>query len=973
MTSRNVPKQLTKSNHKQPVSKSPASSRPVVSDTRTSSDTSDSHSISTIDTLTTASSSVPSSFPRSPVPSTSSHQSGTNEAVSGQEHTHSPATTLLLSPHQTSRQSVSSKGHGRSDPLANGNIVTVSSGGTATETEECGGPLPKDQSPHQVRKSMTFQAFSSKDTFQPLPKDGEPSLNETFQPLHPSYNNTTLADGSSARLQRLTKEEEEERAAQMSRIWGDGRLSDDTEIHLDSERRGGDDTWEVDEGQASLSKTVANLSWDQLLPLSGTSVWSSLDDVGGGVGAHESGLVGRAHPLPCKYGPIGTTTNRKTLVHSADSGTTLQTKMDHQTVDYGNSNVPAADTSNEKDKRSLLMSPPEQMIRSRPCSRASRNRSSSAELWVSEEMENWPCEMPDGFFLEGEREGGEAVIPTLKPSHDHDSKEVSSVIEGEATVNPANYEVKSDSSFDDPAIVNMVKEKSAPKYAASGLETNPLWKDDVDLEPESQETLFPTPSSETFPESKQHGSAHPPSPSLFLQPPPGVYSNNNPPHKHSNESPPGVHSNESPPGVHSIERPPGMHCNKSTAPSSNDDTTTVEYSTPTLVPPDYDDCGLTMGSLEEQEKWSNGDYFPSAFEQVHTVDVVCSEISGEPPNDVTVTSSDSNDMNPLPLSVTCVSTAPADSDKPRPGRNLSPLPVSGEDGGRSRERGEFALLEAPSVSSIQESSVDPNKDYLLSPVVATQRPPGEEEEEEVGGTVQGASDASDPESDLAFLVECFPDLGTQFLRLLLQMSHGNVEEAVSTALVSTISSPTPPVLPGDVFTLPLSYEHRGRWEGASESSAASVTSESEMEGTACEEDECVNDEEIARVIQEQINSADSDFEGAGLRAVRSVTTGERGAEEEGEGRDEAIVGEAEDENLVLRLSRSLAAQLQQMFGSIQNHLPLEGTLYVGCPLGPDWYSVHCMLGLPYVGCPLAVSEKFARGGEGQKWVWGGKD
>ena len=785
----------------------------------------------------------------------------------------------------------------------------------------------------------------------PLPATSHaPTTSHLSAPSKPSG---TAADPLSLPLRNLTKMEEEERAAKMSLIWGDGRLSDDSESLSRPESGSigwsGREVWSGEGGGlplASLGKDVVNMNWDKLPSSGNGTVWNSLDPVGGGVVDQENSLVG----LPCEFGPIGRPTKQTSVANTVDnSGIISQVKVDKTNTEA--SVMPAAITSMEngflphvkspltpktsKPSQESVKSPQKVMNVTTP----SKNGSSSAELWVSEEVENWTYEAAsDSMFVEGRKGESDGVSSTGTSIHSSATseppqrvnEEKSGGAKGGGSVDPSNYdqlgpaEIMSDSSFEDPAIVNMVKQSLSPKElltdtVASGHETANFlttfdgWKD-LDLDPESQEPLFAVPSSETSPETKQHGST----PTL---------------------------SSSSSVSLLLPHLPPGTRATVATAAPE-----TVQCSTPTLIPRDEDD-GLIAECLGGEGRGK--DFFPSAFESEG--DPFLSEVPIEEGDRVPRTDTSLNynakqvnlsNENSSSILANCVSGT-AESDQLKAKRTLWPLMLEAEEATRENDRDEECVVPLGTLASnVGESSVYHDRHQPLPPPSArgnaTQLCEGL-----LNGGEGGVGEVPDPESDLAFLVECFPDLSQQFLRLLLQQNHGNVEEAVSTALVSTVTSPTLPRDIGNIFSLtssPLAYDHvhqqvqGGRLhQHASESSAASVTSESEVEGgvefVISEDDECVDDKEIARIMQEQLNRVDSGD--SSLQAARRIAM--QGTERRGEGGergqvDETLLGEVqEDDNLVLRLSRSLASQLQQMFGSVEKHLSMEGSLlHVSC-------------------------------------------
>ena len=78
------------------------------------------------------------------------------------------------------------------------------------------------------------------------------------------------------------------------------------------------------------------------------------------------------------------------------------------------------------------------------------------------------------------------------------------------------------------------------------------------------------------------------------------------------------------------------------------------------------------------------------------------------------------------------------------------------------------------------------------------------------------------------------------------------------------------------------------------------------------------DEEFARTLQEQLNHGETETSSAHCESTASVLK-----PNELEPADTS----SEDENLMLKLTPSLARQLQNMFGSISEHLPHKGTVY----------------------------------------------
>ncbi|CAI8010119.1 hypothetical protein GBAR_LOCUS6697 [Geodia barretti] len=742
----------------------------------------------------------------------------------------------------------------------------------------------------------------------------------TGDPLSPSPSN-------------LTKEEEEQRAAKMSKIWGEGRLSDDTEAHLDRETQTvwGEGVWD-----AGLSRPVpgrkgatsANLSWDRFGSGSGSNGlgWSGSERVGGEAVSDPveiNGLVG--HPLPCEFGPIGKQTKRKQDTKTDENGTTKTKTATNGTTLVGNpkengkvkKNRASGNGSHSHDKTS-------DTGQGRRPSHSTRHRSSSTELWVSAETETWPYEEPsENVFHEEKREesvekrsaGSLAPTSPSLPSHTHRNK--SHLSDGSKSPNPSPCEQSGsfadDTSFEDPAIINMVRQSPLPLEGGAHLQ-DPSWG--VDLEPENQEPLFAPPSSETSPEQQKTR----PLPSskrlsLLLSPPSRQPAPANP-HLITHTTDTRFNGVTAPTDAYFSGGATSLSRREDTAHSSTN-TTTVQCSTPTLIPDDEEEEGELVVE-------GGRDYFPSAFEtdRPSLAPGLCLNESGEVPNNaVIITSSFDAGVVPSSLPVNCVSTSPAESG------NCVSLWPSGEKSGKEGEG--LVPLEGSPHSSVQEASGE-SVSYCIG------SSSGAAEERHAEEFSPSTKEVPNAQSDLAFLKECFPDLSRPFLKKLLQQSDGNVEEAVSTALVSSVVSPTqPPVGAGEMFNWsPLTVDpfyfggglnYWGLGSAFNDgSSAASMTSESEMEGGGGGEevwasdgdDECMDDGEIARLIQEELD-LEASSEEPSLETLWKFAAGEterRGTEEE------------DDENLVLRLSRSLASQLQQMFGSVDKHLPVEGEL-----------------------------------------------
>ena len=263
-------------------------------------------------------------------------------------------------------------------------------------------------------------------------------------------------------------------------------------------------------------------------------------------------------------------------------------------------------------------------------------------------------------------------------------------------------------------------------------------------------------------------------------------------------------------------------------------------------------------------------------------------------------------------------------------------------------------------------------------------------------------------NDIAFLVQCFPDLEEVYLTQLLSINAGNIEETVSMALLSSsMSVPSTPLSSnayvgreyemqtsaGSTVSLCLTqddsksvenliYESdesldmgscdHDKWsrDQATESQkesekshlrlqvgersnkrshdlkdrTADVTNDEEIARALQEswDQEDEDDEEIARTLQEALDREDKtatqvdigvlQLENGSLEhQAKDAGAGEHDLEgdeiwrEEDEATWSCEEEVDEGENLLLKLTPSLAKQLQNLFGSIQEHLPLHGT------------------------------------------------
>ena len=205
------------------------------------------------------------------------------------------------------------------------------------------------------------------------------------------------------------------------------------------------------------------------------------------------------------------------------------------------------------------------------------------------------------------------------------------------------------------------------------------------------------------------------------------------------------------------------------------------------------------------------------------------------------------------------------------------------------------------------------------------------------------------ESDLMFLIGCFPDLEPSYLNQLLKKCGDNVEDALSIALVSMA---TPVTLERNSTCSPGSQEefeytkeeesyevklspdvhHPSRTFAERESRIISgvqsmcdlPSARNTFESQHQEEALCVNDEVLARVLQEQLDLEASTEESSSKYSPVPSTRVENHDREDTAAEVKHSPDVSEDDNLVLTLSASFAKQLQALFGAVEKHLPHEG-------------------------------------------------
>ena len=240
------------------------------------------------------------------------------------------------------------------------------------------------------------------------------------------------------------------------------------------------------------------------------------------------------------------------------------------------------------------------------------------------------------------------------------------------------------------------------------------------------------------------------------------------------------------------------------------------------------------------------------------------------------------------------------------------------------------------------------------------------------------------ESDLLFLTECFPDAEPNYLYTILKMCKGSLKEALSVILVShsslmegpadqsfayfdsqistdTTDDASSTISSSASFTeqqhgyhgfggqqLDSSPEQQltlqskvDQVQGDQLKAIFSVGGDNKEESDVQEpvlvpffdEPQCANDEEIARALQEELDlEASSDqrsnqpAEEAGTSVSELEVAINQRDRSSSHGSDDTR--EAHGEDLELRLSASLARQLQVMFGPVTDKLPFDGMFHL---------------------------------------------
>ena len=167
------------------------------------------------------------------------------------------------------------------------------------------------------------------------------------------------------------------------------------------------------------------------------------------------------------------------------------------------------------------------------------------------------------------------------------------------------------------------------------------------------------------------------------------------------------------------------------------------------------------------------------------------------------------------------------------------------------------------------------------------------------------------QNDLEFLKGCFPLVEEAILQELLTKSDFNIEETVSIALYYSamdLDSQLSPNSNQANFTYGFMAQVSNESNSSTSSGGNGANSTfSEQRG---KDENISKDEEIARALQEKLDKEDEE-------AMSRDDGGVHYLEEECD-------PTGEDCNLVLKLTSSLARQLQELFGSVESHLPLPG-------------------------------------------------
>ncbi len=313
--------------------------------------------------------------------------------------------------------------------------------------------------------------------------------------------------------------------------------------------------------------------------------------------------------------------------------------------------------------------------------------------------------------------------------------------------------------------------------------------------------------------------------------------------------------------------------------------------------------GSVMDSLEQELSniVQNVDIFPSAFPVTSETDAV-----QQTTDDQVEPSSDSFSPPPSPRPVEIyvslgesLCTSGEDEGK---GINFSAFPPSEDDPVLNNEGVDAMKTENVAIENSAEMDVSGIGAALLATEVDLMDAAQEATAEDEDSGVQNKEG-----NDLTFLIGCFPDLEPSYLQQLLTKCV-DVENALSVALVS-MTTPIPLDRPKKPFKEISKLRLPKKVNDDKKTDVAST--------------ECCNDEKIAEMLQEEemngpvaegnAKMADSS-EGSTVSSTKSSPSSRDKIESNG------------DDNLVLTLSESFARQLQALYGSIEKHLPHEGTV-----------------------------------------------
>lgn len=179
-------------------------------------------------------------------------------------------------------------------------------------------------------------------------------------------------------------------------------------------------------------------------------------------------------------------------------------------------------------------------------------------------------------------------------------------------------------------------------------------------------------------------------------------------------------------------------------------------------------------------------------------------------------------------------------------------------------------------------------------------------------------------NDIDFLKSCFPDiLSDQVVRIYEECEH-NTERAVGKLLQIPTSSAE------KLIGFPLDFNNVARQENEDgrklfQEDSSNQTMEDSKEVIMSEDIQTAmdEDEKIARALQEQLDKEFMEEKSSGLATNKFL----QNQNESCLASDSCVVQQShDDEGLILRLPPSLASKLQDMFGSVEEHLITDGEL-----------------------------------------------